>query len=212
MPCDDFLVEARGQFLIELGVAENVARLQKRGADGHVRLGLADALVDRAGGVADLEPHVPQTIEQRLGDGFTPGRLLVREQKQQIDVGAGRQQAAAVAAGRDHRHVLGLGRHLRRVELADDGFEQQADDLVLHPAQPLGAAPAVTVLEQQLFGLGPPLRQRRLEPQSERNAQFALAPGMACGGGLEVGGDRRRIDQGDGVRRGALGVQHGNVS
>ena len=32
--------------------------------------------------------------------------------------------------------------------------EQQADDLVFQPAQPLGAAPAVAILEQQLLGLG----------------------------------------------------------
>ena len=113
-----------------------------RGADGHVRLGLADALVDRARGVADLESHVPQAIEDRLGDRLAPGGLLVGQQEQQIDVGARRQQAAAVAAGRDDRHALGFRRVLRRIEVLGDELEQHADDLVLHEAQPLGAAPA----------------------------------------------------------------------
>ena len=61
-----------------------------RGADGHVGLGLADALVDRARGVADLEPDVPQAIEDRLGDLLAPGGLLVGQHEQQIDVGARR--------------------------------------------------------------------------------------------------------------------------
>jgi hypothetical protein len=84
--------------------------------------------------VADLEPHVPKAIEDRLGDGFAPGRLLVGKQEQEIDVGAGRQHAAAVAAGGDDRHALGLRGVLRGVEVLDRELEQQADDLVLHEA------------------------------------------------------------------------------
>ena len=87
----DLLVEPRRQLLVELGVAEQVARFEHRGADGHVRLGLADAFADRTRGVADLQPHVPQAIQQRLGDGLAPGGLLVGQEKQQIDVGARRQ-------------------------------------------------------------------------------------------------------------------------
>ena len=82
--------------------------------------------------MADLQPHVPQAIEHRLGDGLAPGGLLVGQQEQQIDVGARRHQAAAVAAGRDHRHALGFRRILRRIELRADELEQDADDLVLH--------------------------------------------------------------------------------
>src|SRR5262249_54205269 len=58
----DLLIEARDQFVVELVVAEEIARLEHGGADGHVGLGLADAFVDRARGVADLEPHVPKAI------------------------------------------------------------------------------------------------------------------------------------------------------
>ena len=158
----DFLVEARGQFVVELLVAEQITRFEKAGADGHVRLGLADAFVDRARGVADFEPHVPQAIEQRFGDRLAPGGLFVGQQKQQIDVGARRQQAAAIAAGRDHGHALGFRAHLRRIEHRGGEFEQQADDLVLHLAQPLGAAAAVAVLQQQGFGARPAFVQRRL--------------------------------------------------
>jgi hypothetical protein len=103
-------------------------------ADGHVRLGLADALVDRAGGVADLQAGVPQAVENAFGDLLAPGGLLVGQHEQQIDVRAGRLQPTAVAAGSDHCHALGLGRVLRRVEMFADELEQDADDLVFHPA------------------------------------------------------------------------------
>ena len=128
----DGLVEARHQLVEQLAVAEQEARFQQRGADRHVRLGLADALVDRARGVTDLEAEIPQAIEDRLGDRLAPRGLLVGQQEQQIDVGARRHQAAAVAAGRDDRHALGFGRILRRIEMTADELEQDADDVVLH--------------------------------------------------------------------------------
>ena len=104
--------------------------------------------------MADLEAHVPQAIEDRFGDRFAPGGLLVGQQEQQIDVGARRQQAAAVAAGRHHRHALGFRRILGRIEMLAGEVVQDADDLVLHEAEPLGAAAAVAVLEQQVLGDG----------------------------------------------------------
>ena len=104
------LVELRDELVVELAVAEQEARLKQRGTDRHVRLGLADALADRARGVADLEAEVPQAIEDRLRDRLAPCRLLVGQQKQEIDVGARRQQPAAVAAGRHDRHALGFRR------------------------------------------------------------------------------------------------------
>ena len=122
------VVEACHQFVEQLLVAEQEARFEDGGADGHVRLGLADAFVHRAGGVADLEPGVPQAIEDGFRDRLAPGGLLVGQQEQQIDVGAGRLQPAAVAAGGDHRHALGLGRILRRIEMLARELEQQADD------------------------------------------------------------------------------------
>ena len=67
----------------------------------------ADALVDVARGVADLEAEVPQEVEHVLDDALAPGGLLVGQQEQEIDIGAGRQHAAAVAADRHHRHALG---------------------------------------------------------------------------------------------------------
>ena len=87
----DVTIEARDELVVEPAIADQITGLQHRGADRHVGLGLADAFVDRAGGVADFQAHVPQAIENRLGDRFAPGGLLVRQQEQEIDVGARRQ-------------------------------------------------------------------------------------------------------------------------
>ena len=154
MPCTTSFSNRVGELIIERGVAEQVPRFEERGADGHVGFGLADAFADRTRGVPDLLPHIPQAIEQSLGDQFPPGGLFVRQHEQQIDIGAGRQQAAAIAAGGDHRHAFGLGMDLRRIKRVDGKFEQDADDFVLGLAQPLGAAAAVAVLEQQFLGAG----------------------------------------------------------
>ena len=158
--------------------------------------------------MADLLPHVPEAIEQRLGDRLPPGGLLVGQHEQQIDVGARRQQPAAVAAGGDHRHALGLGMDLRRIERVDGELEQDADDFVLGLAQPLGATPPMAVLEQQFLSARPRLRQRRLEAARDGGAQFTLAAGMGFGKAFEVGDDRRAVEQFGGDARCALGIQH----
>ena len=200
------LVEARRQLAVERGVAEEVARFQKRGADGHIGFGLADAFVDRTRRVTDLEAHVPQAIEQSLGHRLAPGGLLVGQHEQEIDVGARRQQPAAIAAGCDHRHAFGLRTDLRRIKHASGELEEDADDLVLGLAQPLGAAAAVTVLEQQLIGACARLRQRRFEARHDRGAQFPLAPGVDRGERFEIGDDRGAVDEFGGARL-ALGIQ-----
>src|SRR5262249_57617988 len=68
----DLLIEADHQLVVELALAEQEARFEDCGADGHVRLGLADALVYGAGGVPDLEPHVPQAIKDRFRHFLPP--------------------------------------------------------------------------------------------------------------------------------------------
>ena len=113
--------------------------------------------------MTDLQPHVPQAIENRLRDRFAPGGLLVRKQEQEIDVGSRRQQAAAVAAGGDHGHTLGLRGVLRRVKVLSRNVEQQADDLVLHEGQSLGAAAASAIVDEQALGCGAAIQQGELE-------------------------------------------------
>ena len=190
----DLVVEACHQFVEELAIAEQKARFQNGGADRHVRLGLADAFVDRARGVADLQPRIPQGIEDRFGDRLAPGGLLVGKEKQEIDVGAGRLQAAAVAAGGDHRHALAFRWIFRRV-LAARKLVQDADDLVFHPAQPLGAAAAVPVFQQQLLGLGAAFGEGCFQPLRQQRAQFLVAAAMRLDQVFDFGGQRARVDQ-----------------
>ena len=110
---DELAVEALHQSVVERSVAEQEARFQQRGADRHVGRRLAQALVDRARRVADLQLEIPQHVEHRLDDALAPGGLLVGKQEQQVDVRPRRQRAAAVAAGGDDREALARGRIAR---------------------------------------------------------------------------------------------------
>src|SRR3546814_13512115 len=56
-------LEAGHQLAGEILVAPDPARLENGGADGDVAQGQPDAFVDRAGGMADLQPEVPQQVE-----------------------------------------------------------------------------------------------------------------------------------------------------
>ena len=73
-------------------------------------------------------------------------------------------------------------------------LEQHADDLVLHEAEPLGAKPAVPVLQQQALGGGAALDQRGLSRWAIASAQLALVAAYGVGQQLERGGDGRRIE------------------
>jgi hypothetical protein len=201
-------VEACDQFVVEFAVAEKKARLEHRGADGHVGLGRANALVDRACGVPDLKSHVPQAIQDRFGDGFAPGGLFVRKQEQEIDVGPGSEHAAAIAAGGDDRHVLGFGRVLRRVEVLDRELVENAHDLVLHGAEPLGAPPPVPVGDEQGLDRRAAARQRRAQVPRDLQPQFALVAGMDFAQPRKLRRDGSRIENFGFGRRLGRG-QHG---
>ena len=103
-----FVVEALAQILEQSQLAAEEPGFENGSADGHVGARQANALIDIAGGVADLQAHVPQDIEDPLDDLLGPGRVLVGQHEQQIDVGARRQGAAAIAAdgsdGQAFRH------------------------------------------------------------------------------------------------------------
>ncbi len=189
-----FLVEAGDQLVIERSVAGEEARLEDRGADGHVAARLADRLVDRARGVTDLQPHVPEAIEDGFSDLLAPRGLLVGQDEEQIDVGFRRHQAAAIAAGRDHRHALGAARDRRAVEMAGRRRIQDADDLVLHMTQPFGATPAVTVFQQDRLRGRARRHQFGLEQLRHGRAECVLAPVMLFGKRVDRGGDPRGVE------------------
>ena len=202
------LVEARHQLVEQLLVAEQEARFEQRGADRHVRLGLPDALVDRAGGVADLQAQVPQAVENGLGDRLAPGGLLVGQQEQQIDVGTRRHQPAAVAAGRDDRHALRLGGVFRWVEMLEHEFEQDADDVILHSAKPLGAAAALAVLQEMPLGIGAAGGQHAFHPLRDRAAKFLLGTRMIVRKLGQFGHELALVEGWIGASRGLVEREH----
>ena len=62
--------------------------------------------------------------------------------------------------------------------------------------------------KQQFLGMRPRLRQRRFKALRHRGAQFALAAGIGRRKRLEIGDDRRGIDQFDGGAVRSLDVKH----
>jgi hypothetical protein len=190
----DLLVEARDQFVIERAVADQVARLQHGGSDGHVGARLPDRLVDRSRGMADLQPHVPETIKNGFGDRFAPGGLLVGKQEQQVDVGFRGHQPAAVAAGGDDRHALGVGWHEAPVEMTRRRLVQQADDRIVQIAQPLGAAAPVPVLQQLRLRGRAPCREFAFQKLGDRCPE-GVVPARELGGQrLDLGADAHGIE------------------
>ena len=80
--------------------------LEQARLHGDVGDHLGFALLDRAHGVRQLDADVPQRREEAL-DGGGRRRRAVRQQYQHVDVGAGEERAAAVAADRDGRQLGG---------------------------------------------------------------------------------------------------------
>ena len=105
---DDLTLEAPHQVLEKRFVAENETGVQQRSAYRDVSAREFQRLLDIACSVAHLEPEVPQQIEHVFDDAFTPGRLPVRQQEKQIDVGVGSEQPPPIAAGCNDGHVLGI--------------------------------------------------------------------------------------------------------
>ncbi len=91
--------EALMEILEQRRVAGERAGVEQRGTDGDVLGAFAQAFLDRAGGVADLQPEVPEEIEHVFDHRERMRGRLVRGQEQQVDVAERRQGAAAVAAG-----------------------------------------------------------------------------------------------------------------
>ena len=75
---------------------------------------------------------------------------------------------------------------LRR-ELVDE-----PNDLVLHEAEPLGAAASAAILDEQALGLGTTFEQGCLEPPRDRQTQFVT--GMRRGKRLDRTGDRGGVE------------------
>ena len=102
--------EAADQFVGQLFVAGELARLQDRSADRVVLAAELQALLDRARGVTDFEAEIPEGVEHVLDHALGVGGLLVGAQEQQIEIGEGGQGAPPISTDRQQRQALALGR------------------------------------------------------------------------------------------------------
>ncbi len=137
----------------------------------------------RARRVADLQPQIPQNVEDVLDDALAPRRLLVGQQEQEVDVGARRHQPAPVAAGGDDGEALGVGGVVAAVDVGARVVEDQRDQRVLEIGEALGA-PAPLPVAQQLC----PRRVMRAVQQAAQTLDDRRAGSLGALAGFENGG------------------------
>ncbi len=153
---NDFLVEALLQALEQRGVAEQQPRLEDGGADGHVRLGALEALLQRARGVPDLLLEVPQSVQRAFHHLFGAAGLGF-DHEQQVDVRARRQQPAAISAdGQRGESSRGEVKTL----FARRQIQHRPQQLIFGGAEVGGAGDALAAgVERGLGGLSPLLEE-----------------------------------------------------
>ena len=128
--------------------------------------------------MTDFEAEVPKNVEHVLGHALAPGRLLVGKQEQQIDIGARREQGAAVAALRDHRHALGRRWVLDPVDVLRGHVVDQADQRVLEVRQTAGAFASITVVLELLLRDLVRLGDERFQIGNQFRAELRVLSGM----------------------------------
>ena len=131
----DLAAIARLQFIEEGLMSADVTGLQHGRHDGGVRTHQPDAVVHRPCRMANLEAHVPEEIEQVFDHAFAPGRLLVGQQEQQVDVRTGGKRAAAIATNRDHGDVFRRRGIAGSVDCSGRKIVERRDQLVLKIGQ-----------------------------------------------------------------------------
>jgi len=187
-------VETLFEIVVKLAVAIDEARFKQRRADGEIGAGEADAIGDGARRVADFQAQIPEHIEHVFDDALAPGGLLVGQQEQEIDVGARRQRAAAIAADSGDGDALGLRRVRGGEGMGGGEAVKLLDDAVLEIAQALGAgAASMRTLLQPFMGSGAALRQRRLQDVDDGALQRLLVAAGTGGRGIEVAADALRV-------------------
>jgi hypothetical protein len=90
-------------------------------------------------------------------------------------------------------------------------FEQNADDLILHETQPLGAQPAAAVTQQHALYDRASTREGSLELLSDGGAQLALVAAVQRLQLLELGRDRGRVEDLGEACRSRGGDRRGHV-
>ena len=105
--------------------------LQHGGPDGEILRAEADAVLDGAAGMADLQPQIPQDVEHGFNHALRPCGDLVGGQEQQVDVGKRRHFTPAIAPHRKDRNPFAGGGRGDGVQHVHGGHERRRD-------QPIG--------------------------------------------------------------------------
>ena len=188
---------------LELGeerfVAEDQPAVQDRGPDRHVGAREGHALIDRAGGMADLEAEIPQHIKDVLDDALAPCRLLVGQQEKQIDVGMRGKKAAAIAAGGDDGQALACRRVARLVDMTGGEAVEHADQLVRKPREPFRRPSSMPVGVESCPRFRPRRRHHSLQPLDDLDAH-GLGVGVCLADALQVGEEITGIEERGGRR------------
>lgn len=167
--------------------------------------------------MAGLQLQVPERVEHGFDHALAPGRLLVREQEEQIDIGARRQRATPVAANSDDRDPLRLRGVVGRVEIAGRGAVQPAHHRVHHGGEPVRTGQPTARSRQDRAGRGVALVEQLPEPGNQRLPHLRLVapvdrleqPRDPCVGIVQHLGER----QGKlGGRRGHVGSGPANIA
>ena len=166
-------------------LAPQITRLEQRGPDRQIGFGMAQAFFDRARRLPDFQAEVPQEVEKIFDHLLGVRGLLVGQQKQQVDVGIGREFAASVSADGDDRQPFARGRVGKRKDFAGDEVKERADQLVHHKALLAHHRGAIAARLEAGADFGATCVQRRLQWRDER-------PAIECGRS-DRAGDARQL-------------------
>ena len=127
----------------------------------------------------DLLAQIPEHVQHGLDHALAPGRLLVGQEKEQIDVRPRRQRAAAIAADRRHAEPLRRRGILRRIDEGHDIMMDRPEKFVFEMGETGRAGEtAVVRLECGLHPF-PALGERRREKLGRRLAKGDRIAGMS---------------------------------
>ena len=165
------------------------ARLHERGRDTDVGQALLLAVIDGAHAVADLEADVPEEGQEPAEHLVPFLRITLRKEDHHVDVGAGVQLAASVAADGDQREFTGAdprmqvpGAYQHGVDQAGAVEDERVDRLV-----GLEAPPQVEVA---VADGGAEFRRRIARQRRETGGQHREVRPRGGGRGVGDGADR----------------------
>ena len=192
---DDLVHEAALQLFEERRVAGDRTRFEKRRPESHVVARGLERLVDRARPVPDLQPQIPEHVEDVFGHALRPCRLLPRKQEEEVEVGEGGERSPPVAADRDQRQALGGGGVAGRKDMCGGEVEERFDDRVGKRGEALGGVRPVPVLLEAAADDQPAILQHLAQELQHRLAPRRRRRAVPRGDGGELGTQPPFIDR-----------------